>query len=84
MSKEFVTYKLDASRINVEIGDVLYPEIIIGDDYETDEEVKAGVYGIVESVRFNGWDHSMEVIILKNNDSSDQEEVLDSEPGSDD
>jgi hypothetical protein len=80
MPDEVVVYKVEASRVSVTVGEVVHPETAIGDDYISDEEILAGVYGTVESIRFNGWDHSMDVVIRQSVEvDEDEEQQLGSE-----
>ncbi|HAF62485.1 MAG TPA: hypothetical protein DCK95_09185 [Anaerolineaceae bacterium] len=63
MSEKFVVYKIEASRTGVKIGDSVQPGVFIGDDYQTGKEVNAEMHGTVQSMQFNGSEHSMEVVI---------------------
>lgn len=76
MSEEnVVVFKVEASRVSVTAGETVHPETPLGDDYISDEEVLAGVHGYVESIRFNGWDHSMEIVIRESDETDPEAEV---------
>lgn len=63
MSENPVVFKVDASRINVKVGDEVLPETVIGEDVESGEEILAGIHGIVDAVQFSGSEHAMMVVV---------------------
>jgi hypothetical protein len=56
-------FKIDASRCDLQAGHTVAPTTIVGTDYETRQTVKAGCFGVVQAVYFQGAEHALVVAI---------------------
>jgi hypothetical protein len=56
-------FKVEASRCNLCVGDLVSPDTVIGTDIETGETVITGCRGQVVAVNFSGGEHALMVII---------------------
>jgi uncharacterized membrane protein len=61
--KKDMVFKVDASRCELRIGDLVDEETIIGEDFETGEILKAGLRGRVQSIGFDAGDHALIITV---------------------
>ena len=59
----FREFKVDATQCDLQIGDRVTHDTVIGKDFETDETVTAGCRGRVVAVNFNAGDHALMILI---------------------
>ena len=60
--------KINAARCNITEEERVFPDTIIGEDWETGEPVEAGCSGVVEHVAFSGGEHALIVTIAAEED----------------
>jgi hypothetical protein len=58
-----MVFKVDASRCDLRIGDLVDEETIVGEDFETGEILKAGLRGRVQSIGFDAGDHALIITV---------------------
>ena len=77
ISSDLVLLKIDASRSYLRVGDPVSPATIVGEDSESMADLKAGVYGRVESISFSAEDHALLVLIREERpDAAGEEEEV--------
>jgi hypothetical protein len=74
ISSDLVLLKIDASRSNLRVGDPVSPATIVGQDFESTAELKAGIHGRVESISFSPEDHALLVLIREERGGAAKEE----------
>ncbi len=70
-----ILFKIEASRCDLQIGDPVTPETLIGQAWDTGEPVLAGRQGTVEAISFNS-DHHALVVVIRPIASDDEAEKL--------
>jgi hypothetical protein len=63
MTSDLVMYKIDASRCDLRVGDLVAPGRMIGQDLETGSTLESDAHGQVEGVYFSGADHALVILI---------------------
>jgi len=63
MTSDLVVYKIDASRCDLRVGDLVAPGMTIGADSDTGVTLKAEAHGQVEGIHFSGADHALVILI---------------------
>ena len=66
-------FLLEASRLQVKIGQEVLTDTILGEDFESGEQVVANVDGVVESVSMMGAEHAIYVVIKVDGDTTEWE-----------
>ena len=56
-------FKVAAARFDLQDGEHIYPDTLIGEDWETGEPIEAGCTGRVQRIEFSGGDHAFTVTI---------------------
>ena len=56
-------FKVGAARFDLQDGEHIYPDTIIGEDWDTGEPIEAGCTGRVQRIEFSGGDHAFTVTI---------------------
>lgn len=63
VTSHMMVYKIDASRCDLQAGDVVTPDMALGEDPDTGAIVKAETHGQVEGVHFNGANHALVILV---------------------
>ncbi len=66
-SINYKKYEVDIRRCQLNVGESLTPETIIGRHHETGQPVAAGLYGRVATIYFNPMHDSFMIMVVSRN-----------------
>ena len=66
---EYKKYEVDYKRCNLEIGDMVWPETIVGLHPQTGQPVRAALNGQVATIYFNPMHDSLMIMAISRNDN---------------